>query len=753
MLPLAGLKVVDLSSGPAGGLATMILADFGARVERVVDPEFDYLNRIPSARMWLRGKQTCSDLAGRIETADVLVVSVPNGFTGVDYDRCRTVNPSLVFCEIATDVDDSGLPPLESVVAARAGRMKSMEGIVRKPGPLYAAVPVATHSTAQNAVSGILAALYRRLRDGRGRKVSTSLMQGLIPYDQGASLAAQVDPEFTVPDPHSLMPTLNYHPVQCSDGKWLQLGNLLPHLFQRFMMVIGLESLIHELPEKTEEVRDEILKTMQTKTSREWMELFIEDGGVAAHPYQSSQEALRDPDLIANGHVVRLGDTLQLGPVANLLHTPARVTWQAKPAGGRSWTVGEQGRGNGDALPLEGILVLELATIIAAPLATSFLADMGARVIKVEPPGGDPYRNMAGGIGAARCNQGKESICIDLKTRAGRDIVMDLAVRADLLIHNYRPGVPERLGIDYETLRESNPGLIYVSANGYGPKGPGARRPSTHPIPGAAMGGAAYQAGGLEEKRLSLPELREVARRLMRANEVNPDPNTSMVILTASMLGLMARELSGKGQPVFVDMFGANAWANFDDMVSFPGKPQRPPLDPELRGVHPLSRLYQTSQGWVFLDLKTRWHWQEFCRIMEPGLLEEFPAGPEADAEALSRRLSRLFLTGSAEEWEARCQTSRIVCVVADRETLPEFFLRHCHPGSVLMTRVSNETYGDYYRHGPMVTFSPGKPRPGGSGAAGSAGRDILAELGHDREVIENWYSEGVLWSTTDRAG
>ena len=98
--------------------------------------------------------------------------------------------------------------------------------------------------------------------------------------------------------------------------------------------------------------------------------------------------------------------------------------------------------------------------------------------------------------------------------------MQSLSARADVLIHNFRPGVPERLGIDYETLAGLNAGLVYVSANGYGPKGPGALRPSTHPIPGAAMGGAGYQAGGPPEVLLDPAGLREAARRLMRANEV-----------------------------------------------------------------------------------------------------------------------------------------------------------------------------------------------------------------------------------------
>ena len=156
------------------------------------------------------------------------------------------------------------------------------------------------------------------------------------------------------------------------------------------------------------------------------------DGGIAAHPYLTAPETLADPDMMANGHVLTLNGVTQLGPVARLTRTPAQITAEAKPAVDASWHPGTHA-GVPDTLPLAGVTVLELATIIASPLGASFLADMGARVIKVEAIGGDPYRHMAGGIGATRCNQGKESISVDLKDPEGQRIVRSLAEKADVV--------------------------------------------------------------------------------------------------------------------------------------------------------------------------------------------------------------------------------------------------------------------------------------------------------------------------------
>jgi len=126
------------------------------------------------------------------------------------------------------------------------------------------------------------------------------------------------------------MPMLKYQPVQCADGKWIQLGNLLDHLFENFMQVIGLQDEISRLSETIEEVRDKILQRMQTKTQSEWMGIFIQHGGIAAHPYQLPEEALDDPDMAMNGHVTELDGIKQLGPMANLTATSAEVTQRTK---------------------------------------------------------------------------------------------------------------------------------------------------------------------------------------------------------------------------------------------------------------------------------------------------------------------------------------------------------------------------------------------------------------------------------------
>lgn len=784
MKNLEDVRVVDLSEGPAGGLATMIFADYGADVIKVERPGGDPFRSMASSPMWLRGKrsieldlslsESVSRLRELVKNSDVVISSSLTetaAENSCDYASLSELNAALVYCQV-TSFGDQGryknLPAYEGVVAAKAGRMKSLEGISPTPGPVFAAVQVATHATAQNIVSAVLAALISRKQTGRGELIQTSLLQGLMPYDQAGSLMLQLqerepdDAPTRRMDPFSVMPTLNYHPVQAKDKGWIQLGNLLPHLFMNFMRVIGLDDVLgqdaYQGPagrwekEDRESLRDRILKRMQTKTVQEWMALFVEDGGVAAHPYQTAEDALEDDDIVANGHAIEIDQILQLGPVANLTRSMPTITKGARspgqdPQAGFTAIPVKHARAlSNKSAPLEGITVLELATIIAAPLGASFLADMGARVIKVEPIGGDPFRTMGPGLGAGRCNQGKESIGVDLKSAEGQAIVHGLIAKADILIHNYRPGVPERLGIGYAQAAAIKPDIIYLASNGYGPNGPGANRPSTHPIPGAAMGGAGYQAGGVPDKSLlSLPELREHARRLMRANEVNPDPNTALVVCSAALLGLYHRTHAGVGQEIFVDMFGANAYANFDDFVSYDGKPAKKPLDENLRGISPLYRLYACKEGWVFLGILNKEEWDLFCHQTNCSHIPD-PFTQNNEAEAIER-LCALFANKTAEAWESLLTAHGIGCVVADGYTPSAFWLKDkdvLERG--LMTEVNHPRWGTYLRHGPMMQFRSAANVMKPPALGGEHTEALLRELGYQDSMIAELWEKKLIW-------
>ena len=798
------LRVVDLSFGPAGGVATMVLGDFGADVIKVEPADGDPERSHPASVMWLRGKRSVvldpnapedqAKLKELVRTADVVICSEPESIArrqGRDYATLSAENPQLIYCSV-TAWGNKGpyaeYPADRGLVTAKSGRMASFSGISHREGPAYAAVHSETHAAAQSAIAGVLASVLARDVTGKGQFIETSLLQGTMPYDMQTMVRAQLQerfPDAMKDDPFARFsvtsqPTLGYQPIMGSDGQWIQLANLLEHLF--IASIEALDLTVEVLgdpryataprldPEAAEEVRNMMLERARTRPAAEWMKAFHENGNVAAELVGTAQDGLKNADLIANGEILDLptrqfGTVTQLGAVARLTNTPASIVGDVPDIGQHTdevlgalaprtmpvpdaavapLTTGGNGRP-----PLEGITVLEFATIIAAPLGASFLADFGARVIKVEPVGGgDPMRNFGVGlgayIGASKTNAGKESICIDLKAAEGQEIVRRLLEQADVVIHNYRPGVPERLGIGYEMARELNPGIIYVSANGYQPDGPSARRPCAHPIPGAVNGGALLQAGVAWPPDTSTIEgIREAARQYFRANEANPDPNTSMVVTTAAMLGLAARRRTGVGQQIFTSMLGANGYANYDDFLSFEGKWQtRPELDGDLHGLGACYRLYPSADGWVFLAIRSDDEWQRFCLTTGQSDLGAdarlaTAAGRMEHDSSLSEQLAAIFATRDSLDWERMLIPAGVGCVQAQSTPPGDFYLNDPQMReNGFIQEADHQLWGRYFRHGPNVAFADTPGRYGPGVLAGANTDALLAEVGYSADEI-----------------
>lgn len=205
--------------------------------------------------------------------------------------------------------------------------------------------------------------------------------------------------------------------------------------------------------------------------------------------------------------------------------------------------------------PMQGLRVLELSTMVTASFAAMMLAEQGARVIKLEPVEmGDPMRYIGtakGGISAlfANCNRGKQSVRLNLRDPDGQALAASLAERCDVLIHNYRPGVMERLNLGSAALRERNPRLIYMAISGFGKSGPLHGAPAYDPVIQAHAGFAASQ--GVEEPVF--------IRNLMC------DKITAYTALQAVTAALYARERSGEGQHIDLSMLDAGLYFLFPD--------------------------------------------------------------------------------------------------------------------------------------------------------------------------------------------
>src|SRR4051812_13222590 len=299
---------------------------------------------------------------------------------------------------------------------------------------------------------------------------------------------------------------------------------------------------------------------------------------------------------------------------------------------------------------LAGVRVLDLTRLLPGGFCTGLLADFGADVLKVEDTGlGDyvrwaPPRYEGAEPSAASAlflalNRNKRSIRVNLKTDAGREVLLRLVREADVLVEGFRPGVMDRLGVGYERLREENPRLVYCAISGYGQDGPYRDR-SGHDMNYLGLVGLL----GLTGDRGGPP--------VQAAGQIADLGGGALMAAFGIMAALRERESSGEGQFVDVSMAdGALSWLAMVAARYFcEGKaPERG--DPELAGSLVCYRPYECSDGWVTLGALEPKFWQNWCRgVGREDLIEKQFERPGSDAHA---QVQEVFRSRTRDEWQA----------------------------------------------------------------------------------------------------
>ncbi len=804
-----GITVLDFTRGMPGGVATMVMSDFGAEVIKIEAPGGEKFRDSPGAIQWNRGKKSVIlDLKtseGREKAqklarlSDVVVESFRPGVTrrlGIDYASLGANHPELVYASLTgfgPDGPYANYKGYDAVVAAKSGRMMMFAGQNPREGPNYVVVQGAYHSAATALIRGITTALYLREKTGRGQMVETSMLKTITTYDNVSWIHGQMiakDPETYPPDPTVGIGRPNptgYLPARTKDGRWIQLGNIVERLFRSMMHSLEMDFIYEDPRYKTApylaEVHVASLERMmheriQEKTLDEWMEIFLgEAGDVAAEPYMTSEEALDHPQMSHNGHGSTqhhpdVGEMRQLGPMVNMKETPGSpkgpapkvgqhtsqvLAYFAKDATHATGAV-QSAKGSRQSMPetpLLGVTLLDLGTVINGPLGCALVAELGARVIRIETLDGDFLRQGIQGLSVQRTMAGSEGVCLNLKTAEGQEIMHKLVAKADLLLHSMRPGAPERTGIGYEQLAKINPNLVYLYAGGYGSTGPYSRRPSMAPIAGAVSGGGAAQMGRdsfpSPDKQLTINEIIAVSKKLKRANDGTADHTTAMVNAVGLVLGLYARERTGKGQYVESTMITANAYANVDDFYWHEGKIPRPLPDQDGYGIGALYRLYHAESGWVFLACPFEEEWEALCRTIErPDLLRD-PRFATSDARekhdaALIDELAQVFSTKQPLEWEKLLTEADVACVKAEDRGMYHFFNEDPHVAkNGFLTEVEATRHGSFWRYAPVIGFSESLGKATPAPLKGEHTRPILKELGYTDEQIRDFKERGVV--------
>lgn len=318
---------------------------------------------------------------------------------------------------------------------------------------------------------------------------------------------------------------------------------------------------------------------------------------------------------------------------------------------------------------LDGVRVLDLTRLLPGPYATQLLADLGADVVKVEDTGaGDYARHLPPtterGVGAVfdAVNRGKHSVAIDLKDDDGRAAFFDLVEEADVVIESFRPGVVDRLGVDFDSVRERNPDVVYVSLTGYGQAGPLAdraghdlnyvgraglldmTRPGTDEPPVAPGYQVADMAGGLFAAFAVVGALlsREIGSAARGEHEEPADRGEYVDVSMTDVVLSFSQAVAP----------AALAAARSRDASTAGGDAGPRPGETSLTGAFPWYDVYEAADGFVTLGALEPQFWSAFCDAVDrPDLTEYHMTGDEAEREALREELEELFAERTRDEW------------------------------------------------------------------------------------------------------
>jgi len=802
---LEGLSVLNLSSDLGGAFVGQFFADYGAQVTLVEPLGGSPLRAQAGWPIWGRGSRsveaTLDDPAVRAlaETSDVVLETFRPGVLerhGLGYEELAPINPGLVLTSI-TGFGRSGpladLQGYEGVVMAKIGAYSQFSAMTSRPGPAFATVPYCTVSAAQLAITGTLVALYERGNSGKGQRVETTLVQAIAAHDTWNWMVAFWARKFA--DAFTAVPVVNTQRMVpnswlaygllvglTKDGRWLQFSQATPKLFRAFLEVTGLDDPAwndawqDENLDRREAFWDRLLGAVRAKTVAEWQATFDANPDVFAEIFRSGTELLHHPQLCNDGAVATvevsgIGSVRQPAPFVRLSATPGRADRPppdlGDQGGGMSHGAGvlrhsalaSPGRSTlPDGLPLAGVTIVELGTFFAAPFGATVLADLGARVLKIEQLDGDPIRFQLPfpEIGGVKVTQGKESVAVDVGNSEGLAIVLRLLGRADLVLQSFRAGVAARLGVDEASVRAINPEVVYHEAPGFGTGGPYGHRPAYAPTIGAGSGMARRNIGAAvaEDPSMTLAEVKDGAIRITAANLTvgHADGFSSLGVACGLALGLVVRQRSKGAQGVVTTMLSTLAQVLSEDMVEYAGRPAAPMADAGLYGFGPLYRLYETAEGWVFLAAPATRDWNRLVDALgTPGSLtdERFatPAGRSEQSGSLTTALAAIFATQGASAWEAQLRASGVACVEVVEGLSHEVLMA---PGGLahqlgLTTEVVHPIFGEHSRLTALVGFSRSATRAQAGVTIGQQTATVLGELGIRDDELAALAARGVI--------
>jgi crotonobetainyl-CoA:carnitine CoA-transferase CaiB-like acyl-CoA transferase len=392
--------------------------------------------------------------------------------------------------------------------------------------------------------------------------------------------------------------------------------------------------------------------------------------------------------------------------------------------------------GSEQQAPLNGIQVVEFSHMVMGPSIGLILADLGADVIKIEPISGDKTRNLKGsGAGYfAMYNRNKRSVCVDMKSQEGREVIIKLVAKADIVIENFRPGALEKLGYGYDTLNQINPKLIYCSARGF-LKGPYENRTALDEV-AQMMGGLAYMTGPVGQP--------------LRAGASVIDVMGGMFGVIGILAALEKRHNSGKGQHITSSLYESTVFLVGQHMAQYAvtGEPAEPmPTRISAWAIYDVFDVANNEK--LFVGVVSDTQWQIFCKDFA---LVEFSANPSMKTNAgrvvlrseIIPVVAALFATLSIQELSAKLAKSGLpyASINKPQDLFDDVHLNNSN--GLLNVGLPDGSHAKL----PALPISINDERFGLSRdipIAGQHSKEVLTQLGLTDEQIDTLFAGGVV--------
>lgn len=579
-MPLSGVSVAEIGDGFGVSIAGLLLGELGASVVKLSDEptattaEYAIFNR----HKQIRANEPAQRATARAG-ADVVLVEAP-------WDTESGDGAGAIVVRFADGRGGSGdlLSPTETMLAEAQSGIQSLQ-LGHRDGPYCLASPIAGYGAgvlgALNAACGLLA-LARGARSPWAGRVSyldgTLAFQSLSASFVRDSVAEPPRPRYTDPYSVSFSPLLRFH--RAADG-WVFIGAISPHMWVSLFGMIGRPDLLDHpdlqgvLPFNiaVQAVGEEVAAAISAWVATRPVDAIVDElttAGVVSAPVLSDAAFLDHPQAAANGlpTTVDTADGPQL-QVGNFIG----VTPGTGPAAPLPPIAGD--------LPLAGLRVIDVSRHAAGPICGRVLADLGADVIRIETPDGEP--NRAIGMTFAATNRGKLSLGLDISRPEGRDVLRRLVAGADVVLTNALPDAARKLGIDPQTVAEVNPAALVLTILGFGRKPPFGGRRVVDAAAQALSGQALAEGGGQSPVGCTGGFL---------------DNGAGWLAALGGVAALYRRHVAGVPSAVETSLLSTSAFIQMHRMAR-PTRGAELRLDEPRTGYTWAQRLYRLADGWI----------------------------------------------------------------------------------------------------------------------------------------------------------